>query len=112
MICYSKIKFCFLSRENIAWLSIVAYSSSHITPGERHFEQILLVHDYKYLQMSILEYKEFDVHTTGKHVYVKAAKYLNKVYWQPRWNKTAIKICREQSIMNKLESVPKRKEMI
>ena len=56
----------------------------------------------KYLQMTCLEYKEFDLHTFGKHVYAEAAKQLNKAYWQLRRNKTAMKVHREQT-KNKLD---------
>ncbi len=58
----------------------------------------------KYLQMTCLEYQEFDLHTLEKHVYVEAAKQLNKAYWQLKRNKTAMKIHREQTKKNKLES--------
>ncbi len=53
--------------------------------------------------MTSSEYQAFDVQTFGKHVYVQAAKQLNKAYWHLRRNKTSMKIHREQSKMNNLE---------
>ncbi len=63
----------------------------------------------KYLQMTCSEYQEFDLRTFGKHVYAEAAKQLNKAYWQLRRNKTAIKIHREQTKINKLKWGQKKK---
>ncbi len=54
--------------------------------------------------MTCLEYKEFDLHTFGKHVYAEAAKQLNKAYWQIRRNKTAMKVHSEQKKQAKLRT--------
>ncbi len=66
----------------------------------------------KYLQMTCLEYKEFDLRTFGKHVYAEAAKQLNKAYWQLWRSKTAMKVYREQTKKQAKLRTEKRKDVV